>query len=277
MTVPSADPTPLTWDDLDRLADWTAGQLTGPDADHIAHLVATDPRWTHAHTTITTNQPTITNALNTTAPTPHEPIPHDILTRLTTALHNATPHTDLPTRRRRHPLRMMLSTRHPAARARFAGAVAVVLLVCAGGAVALDQLAPAGDNAPTSTEAGAPLHSGIAPAPPRADMAMPPTVASGTDYTEATLPLVAQLLASARRPEPTALQPFADADTYAACVAAVTATHPGTPVLVDIARYQGHPAVIVLLQGDDRRLTAVATRTTCGRDGADELAAVVFD
>ncbi len=85
------EPEPLTWDELDLLADWTDGQLTGPDADHIAHLVATDPRWTHAHTTITTNQPTITNALTTAAPTPHEPIPPDILTRLTNALDAATP------------------------------------------------------------------------------------------------------------------------------------------------------------------------------------------
>jgi hypothetical protein len=108
------------------------------------------------------------------------------------------------------------------------------------------------------------------------NVAVAPTIASGTDYTEATLPLIARLLSAAHAPVPDTPN-FAGASDYTACVAAVQASHPGTPVLVDIARYRGSPAVIVLLVQDDHRLIAVATGPSCGLNGADELASVVFD
>src|SRR5262245_53617476 len=87
---------PLTWAELDQLADWTAGLLTGPDADHITHLIATDPRWRKAHTALTHAQPALHTALHTAATAINPgPIPPDIAARITHTLthtHPATTH-----------------------------------------------------------------------------------------------------------------------------------------------------------------------------------------
>ena len=63
MTTPDPQP-PLSWDELEQLADYGAGLLAGPDADRIDHLIDTDPRWAAAHTTLQNTEATITADAN---------------------------------------------------------------------------------------------------------------------------------------------------------------------------------------------------------------------
>jgi hypothetical protein len=57
------------------------------------------------------------------------------------------------------------------------------------------------------------------------------------------------------------------------CLAAVSSVHPGAVVAADFARYEGGPAVVLLVRGDNTS-TVVAVGPGCGNGGADELAAV---
>ena len=105
------------------------------------------------------------------------------------------------------------------------------------------------------------------------DSAAPRLVASGTNYTRATVQSLAagapQVFVESQVPPQVErlLAPGARAD----CLRAVTAAHPGTPTVVDFARYEGEPALVVVLA--DAHLVVVAG-PNCGLSGADERAAV---
>jgi hypothetical protein len=143
-------------------------------------------------------------------------------------------------------------------------------------------------NAAGSTRASAPLFS----APPQ--VAGAPVEESGTNYTAGTL---AQAAAGGSKsdtldtrppgplgsavppaaPQPTNAPPagasgaLSTTASLAVCVSAITAVHPGQVQLVDLARYNGQPAVIVVVRQANATVV-VAAGARCGVDGPDELA-----
>jgi hypothetical protein len=94
--------------------------------------------------------------------------------------------------------------------------------------------------------------------------------ASGTDYT--TDRLAAQVdQVMARRAASSAAAPtgpLASPAGVAACLAALGAPQ-STPLLVDVARYQGSPAAIVVVpaSGGGREIWVVSTTCSPGKDG----------
>jgi hypothetical protein len=163
-----------------------------------------------------------------------------------------------PSRRPRRPGR----TRRPL----FAVAAAAVLLTAGG--YGLSQLVPSTSGADSSA-AGAALHES-------SDRAAVPevtgvrSIASGTDYTRSGLERqVDAVLASG----PTAglagpKGPLANADGVAGCLAALGSAD-AAPVLVDVARFEGEPAAIVVLRapGGTREVWVVSTTCRPGQDG----------
>jgi hypothetical protein len=71
---------------------------------------------------------------------------------------------------------------------------------------------------------------------------------------------------------PAALLRLTDAAALDVCLRAVVAAHPGTTELVDYARYNSAPALVVLLRTESGWL-AVAVGPNCGLNGPDERAA----
>jgi hypothetical protein len=70
---------------------------------------------------------------------------------------------------------------------------------------------------------------------------------------------------------PDPLRRLADPDNRAACLKAILARYGGTATLLDYARYQGSPALIVLLDGASKaagRKWVVAVGPDCGSGGA---------
>ncbi|KQX61871.1 hypothetical protein [Angustibacter sp. Root456] len=143
---------------------------------------------------------------------------------------------------------------------------AAVVLLGAGGAT-LSQLVPDGGRA-DSTAAGAALN-GTAEKRVAPDAGLQAT-ASGTDYTADRLATqVDQVLAS--RPSSAAAAPSGPLATpagVAACLAAIGAPR-ATPLLVDVARYQGSPAAVVVVpaSGGGREIWVVSTTCSPGKDG----------
>src|SRR5688572_17417727 len=86
---PGAGPEPLTWSELDLLADWSIGELTGPEADRVAVLVGTDPRWSAAHAALMQADPLVRTSLQVAAATPAM-MPADVAERITSAVVDGT-------------------------------------------------------------------------------------------------------------------------------------------------------------------------------------------
>ncbi len=80
----------LTWAELDLVADFTAGALSGPDADQIAMLVRTDPRWSAAYTALVAAEPLVRSALQTAAEAAPA-MPAEVASRLGAALAGIRP------------------------------------------------------------------------------------------------------------------------------------------------------------------------------------------
>ena len=53
----------LTDDELDRLADYAAGVLSGRDEAETANLVRTEPHWAHAYTALVRADATVRSGL----------------------------------------------------------------------------------------------------------------------------------------------------------------------------------------------------------------------
>jgi hypothetical protein len=74
----------LSEDELDQLADFTAGVLDPADHEHVAHLIATDERWAVAHTALVRAEQSVRSDLRSMA----GPIamPADVKARLDAAM-----------------------------------------------------------------------------------------------------------------------------------------------------------------------------------------------
>lgn len=146
-------------------------------------------------------------------------------------------------------------------------AAAAAVVVLGGGAAAVSQIMP-GSRAADSSAAGASLSQAPrSKAQPDAALA---ARASGTDYTTARLAAqVDQVLAQRTAVAPARpTGPLASPAGVAACLSAIGA--PGaTPLLVDVARYQGRPAAVVVLpaSGGGREIWVVSPTCSPGQDG----------
>ena len=268
---------PISGADLDRLADYTAGLLEQRERDRVDELIATDPAWRDAHAALLAAQPRLDVAL---AGLSAERLPVDVAAQLDAALvrEGEPADTRTPVKARRGWRRLLVST----------AAAAAVLVAVFGGIVVLSNSGgPAGTS--TNSGGGAAL-SAPSPAEGLADAGPGTVLRSGTDYTPQNL----SSALGAGQAKDTATGPHAAAPNAApnapggdgdlarlddpqalrGCLAAIVARHGGTPSVVDFARFQGRPAlVVVLVTGAAHRI--VVAGPACGIAGAAEIYSVV--
>jgi hypothetical protein len=292
--------TGLTWDELDRLADYTAGALTGAEADEVARLIHTDDRWAAAHAELLAAQPAVSAALRSAAEAPVT-MPPEIAARLDAALAHARsdrrttdrwatarPITDRHSRR--HRTRPGRPARWSPALLRIAAGV-VVFAAVGGGIVTWAALGDLTGGMP-AMDAGEALAEDVdAGTPPSIEGTVatdvgPQVIASGTDYTTASLPDLVRIVPLATPQElgrrDAELSDLTVEDSLAGvatpaglnrCLDAVQRAYPGVVSIVDFARFEGEPAVVIGVQ-DGGRWTVIAVGEGCGVDGLDEVAVV---
>ncbi|GGM10037.1 hypothetical protein ACFFX1_24845 [Dactylosporangium sucinum] len=292
--------------DLDRLADFVGGALDGtPEADDVRRLVSTDESWAEAYTALVTADAAVRDelrSLGSEAPA----VPLDVQQRLDAALTAAitappagAPVVDLARARearKRRRQRWMVGL-----------AAAAAVLVCGGvGVQVIRQQGLAGsDSASTSglapqsrpgageaTPAGPQLNGGQAESGgTRADAGGSAVVVTGRDYGPGTVGELAQSTSvppagsltakgdaagrdlSADVPDP--LRRLGDPAARAACLTAITREYGGQVALVDYARFEGQPALVVVLDGTrvgagKRLIVVVGPECGVGNAIADE-------
>jgi hypothetical protein len=273
--------------DLDRLADFVGGALDGtPDAADVRHLIETDPRWAEAHAALVIADAAMREQLRAWGAEP-APMPDDVLDRIDAALAQAATtqgpahrpvHDELAARRARRQRRQRWAIGLATAAAVVTCAVGGVAVVVnqssrsetAGSSAARDN--PAAGSAVPSTVTGPNLSQPNGPAA---------LVASGRDYTPDTLGQLSPPPGAKSGQESSdqlrgnqadsgvagPLARLTDRTALAACLNAIIAEYGGQVTVVDFARYEGSPALIVVVQGArvaaGRRLVVVVG-PTCG-------------
>ncbi|HZN74855.1 MAG TPA: hypothetical protein VFC00_24740 [Micromonosporaceae bacterium] len=288
--------------DLDRLADYTAGLLDGtPQAAEVAELIATRPDWAHAYAAFADAERAVRVDL---ADLGSEPVtmPSDVVARLTAALDEAGSRPKLTVltgegsgtaggRRTR-------TSEARARRRRQAWVAAVAAAVVAFGGfgvtVLADVFSTRSEEATTASGAVAPaqrgadaLGGGEPAAPPAAAENAPPRfTASGTNYwpTDVAPGPAMQYdsaspgfasgrtdLKSSQVPPP--LRRLSeDPVAINICLRQVASAYGGRPSLVDFARFQNEPALIItLVDPAGRPFRMVVAGPDCGlpERGAD--------
>ncbi|MDI1461667.1 hypothetical protein QEZ54_11850 [Catellatospora sp. KI3] len=270
--------------DLDLLADYVDGALDGtPDEALVADLVAHDPAWAEAADRLRTALPLVSADLALLAAAT-EPMPADLAARFDELL--AGPQfaaVPAPLPRPGTGERALDRRPVPADRRRRRWAVPV--------GVAAAALAVAGVSLPLSQFGGDVAFDSAAEKPASAELfPSVPLTASGEDYNRNTIapnvresaePPVTTLSTkgtpktsatddlSARTPAE--LQYLATSQpALVSCLSAVLSSTPGTVELVDFARFEGHPAIVLSIAGPDGHWV-VAAGPQCGVNGSDEL------
>jgi hypothetical protein len=285
--------------DLDRLADYAAGVLDNAAAADVSRLIATEPGWSSAYLALVAADAATRRELRAYAQSHLEPMPGDVVARLEKAF-------EAPTRtpvaaRHAHVASIAEARRRRRVFAGLAAAAAAVVAI-AGGLTVAGRLI---DRATTSNSAGGSTtlsEDGAAPAPQLA-AGLPPVLASGSDYRRETLATFEQYAFRAAVPSggtaPTplrdsrssttskdsglggslvredvaaALRRLAEPTALRTCLDAIATTHPGVATAVDFARFDGTPALIVLVQTGQGGSTVVAVGPGCGVAGTDEKA-----
>ncbi|MGC9667017.1 hypothetical protein ACNTMW_10745 [Planosporangium sp. 12N6] len=295
--------------DLDRLADYLGGALEGtPDETAVAHLVATDPAWTRAHAALVAADAAVRADLARLA-AESEPVPTDVLARLDAALATEpiptwpAPAGDGAGSRHLSVLAGGRSgARQPSRHRRWRTAVGVAAGIVAVGLAGTALVPQLGRHDPRTSGIAGSDAAGSASTPleqppdPASGETAVSVTASGTDYTPQTLatlggpvtashdgdppksqagPNVLQAPSESTPHQPpqevpAALRPLTDPEIRAACLKALAAQYGGTATSLDYARYQGTPALVVLLDGtrglvDHRRVVVVGPN--CGTGG----------
>jgi anti-sigma factor RsiW len=283
----SPDTHPLTWSELDRLADYTAGILDATEAAQVAQLIQSDSRWAGAWHALTQANAAVRADLAAAAAAPIA-IPEDVAARLDDAIATAGRATVISLAEARGKSRS--SWRRRTAMAGIAAAAAAFVAV-AGGVVLNSQLTTGAATTASAPEAQADRNSGAAPPAlalpsPGFDSAFgaPAVVATGMDYRLDTLRELSLQPAGGTKANatpgplsaqeaPGALARLTTPSGLADCLRTVTARYPGTAVLLDYARFDGDPALIIVVrQGSAFMIVAVGSE--CGVAGTDEKAAV---
>ena len=255
--------------DLDRLADYAAGLLDPQDHRQVQELIRTDPTWRQAHRALADAQPRLDAGL---AELRDAPLPADVAARLDAALARESGPADTGTVAKVIPMRR----RWPRVAA-WTGAAAAAVAAVFGGILAL-QPQPTNNASSGGSRA-------VAPAPalasPYVNAGSATVLHSGTDYTAQNLPgtgggkaapSAANQDGPPRADTPNAapdgdLSRLNDQRALGQCLAAIVSAYGGTPSVVDYARFNGQPALVVTLVGADGR-RIVVVRPECGIAGA---------
>jgi len=270
---------PIDDEELDRLADYAAGLLDPGTALRVRERIDADPAWGEAYAALRAAQPRLDRTLSGLA---DPPLPADVADRLSAALAREgsaddprAPDAgtgavvDLAARRRR---------RRPAA---LLGAAAAVLAVVFGGVVVLSNLTSQSQNsggtaasrpdAATGQQLSGGLtirHTGIDYSPATLPGADPRTPAMGVPAPAKSGVNGARTAdgGSGDTSAPAGLDRLADPTALQACLAAITQRYGGPALIVDYARYQGAPALIVVVAAGETRRIVVAG-PGCGLSG----------
>jgi hypothetical protein len=255
--------------DLDLLADYADGLLDADRAAEVERLVATEPAWARTLTALTAAQPEVRSALaGLAAP----PVPDDVVARLEAALSAAAGGADV----------VDLSQRRRDRRRRWSRAAAATAAVAAGVAVCIGGLTTAQNNtrSGTSSSAGSADQKAAAPM-----IGGPALLSSGRNYTPDTLsslaaesaaapgpamnqaPSSARYAAGALASAPDGLDRLTDRTELQTCLGLIANAQQRTPTLVDYARYQDRPALVVILSGAGGR-EIVVVGSNCGLPGS---------
>jgi hypothetical protein len=300
--------------DIDLLADYIGGALAGADEARVARIVAEDPRWRSAYEIVAPALAATEAELHAFGAAP-EPMPADVVARLESALAaaHAEPAGDgAATGRRlvavpdRGDDRLGSGrTRATAARRRrmrWAAPVAAAAGVLAFAGFGVGYLVDRSGTGAGETSSAADSSAGNAPMiasdqAERAGLVIPPgadqIIASGIDYTPATLPNLSARAAGEILTKPDAVGKGAPRGTQVApdpgipelqrlrarpallaCLGAIARENADGPITVqavDFARFQGRPALIVQFT-TARGGSAWASGADCGTSGSDRLA-----
>jgi hypothetical protein len=260
--------------DLDLLADYAAGALEGTaDEERASALVASDPSWADALRSLRAADAMVRADLARLADTP-PPLPSDIAARLDLALHQARSDRSGPVDLRAARLRRRFRI------AAMAGVAAGLLaLAVPAGYLVLEQ------NVTTDSEtgmaagedrsdAGAPSDTQSRSGPAALENRAVPTTASGLDYTRDTLAAVhGQRASTARtvpRQVPRELSRLLAVPALDNCLTAIRAAYPGAVMIVDYARFEGAPALLVAMSETTGSTRVVVAGPDCGRSGIHE-------
>lgn len=280
--------------DIDLLADYAGGALSGDDETRVARLVADDPAWREAYALLAPSIDAVGADLRALGSVP-EPMPDDVIARLDAALQDRPQLTVVPGGE--------AAPRSPTVRRRlrWAAPIAAAAGVLAFAGIGVDYLVDgSGDAASTSAGGSADRGSPMIAAEAGGlvtGMTDDLVRASGEDYNRATLaaPLpaagamsvpdqagdvskrtsVAPAAPEAGKgvaPDPgfPALQRLRDRDALLVCLEAIATEQGNGPVTVhsvDYARYQGEPALIVQFAAGGVTW-AWASGPDCGTPGA---------
>ena len=289
--------------DIDRLADYIGGALDGTDHDEVTRLVADDPQWRETYELLVPGMDAAATGLHSLGARP-EPMPDEIAARLDEALTASPRLTVIPGGVDDSDLEMVPRPRRSRRVMRWAAPIAVAAGVLAFAGFGMQWVTGGQlDEAPTSSQAGgaaADQDSGASEAEPAPmlDNSAPGNVSlyggvgslqsSGTNYTAATL---GTLGASAQRAAtssdgndeaeksaelaaaPPALARLSSPTALNACIEAILAQRTGGTAgveSIDLAAYEGLPAVIVRVS-DDESTWVYAAGPDCGTPerGAD--------
>ena len=267
---------PINDTDLDRLADYAAGLLDPQEERRVDELVRTDPAWRQAHQEIADAQPRIDAALAGLGPVA---MPQDVADRLDAAFARETGPADPGTAkvidisRRRHWTRLAAGTTAAAAAvaAIFAGVVAL-----SGGGLQ-NNAAPSSGQGVAAPRPNLPSQNALALGPAT-------VLHTGTDYTRRSIGGTADgdktatsvpgcapnALTNPDLSAPEDLGRLNDPVALRGCLAAIVAVHGGTPSVVDYARFEGRPALVVILVGTGAR-RVVVVGPQCGVAGPAEI------
>jgi negative regulator of sigma E activity len=261
---------PITDEELDRLADYAAGLLEPDLAARVARLIETEPEWARAHTALAATAGQVTGALAGLAVLS---IPPDVADRLDAAIAAEASTASGGTEADALPARtnvVELAARRGWRRLAVGTAAAAAVVVAGIGGVTVLTKVLSQNRSSTSAGQGT---TGSAARPNGPDLygaPLPTRENTGADYTPQTLRSL--LTASARAPmkagrsgegEPAELNRLTDPGALNACLNAIVARHGGRPTVVDYARYQGQPALIVALSGT----RIVVSGPDCGLPG----------
>jgi hypothetical protein len=286
--------------DLDRLADYAAGVLDPTAAAEVERHVRTDERWARALEALKVADEAVRAELHDLAASHPARMPADVAGRIEDALREIAPESSVislaTARTKRQGTHRRFVTGIMAAAATLVLVLCGVTLVRGGGLTQYDSGTSAGQAENGDRGAAGP------PAPADAGGALADAsvlvFSSGTDYTPQALrgltapsgPRVGLSTSAGEKVQPDAIQEYAvpervaqaapspltrltEKTALAACLNAIRAKYPGVPTLIDYARYEGRPALVVSVRGS-LSTTVVAVGGGCGVLGPDEIAAV---
>jgi hypothetical protein len=261
--------------DIDLLADYVGGALDGtPDEERVAGLVATDTAWQAAYEALEPGMIAVGAVLREFEP---EPMPDELATRLE-ALFRTPPAENSPAEP--VPAKVVDLDSARRRRRRWAAPIAVAAAVVAFAGVGVNSFLTSDSMSDAQTAAGSASNSQAEISTDTAGAAGV-TTRSGTDYTSGTLAEAAgkQMRSSGSADSPAAGEEPAEVfgstslsspDVLAECLAAISRENGGGVLsfeLVDYARFQGSPAVIVRFSAANGTWVW-AVGPECGTSGA---------